>query len=43
MSAPLLKTDQLVRQYLMPRETLFGPAPLVQALNGDGPQPGHRR
>ncbi len=34
MNEPLLKTDQLVREYLMPRETLFGPVPRVHALNG---------
>jgi ABC-type glutathione transport system ATPase component len=34
MSAPLLQVDQLVREYTMPREKLFGPVPKVHALNG---------
>jgi ABC-type oligopeptide transport system ATPase subunit len=34
MSAPLLQVDQLVREYAMPREKLFGPVPKVHALNG---------
>ena len=32
--APLLQVDALVREYAMPREQLFGPAPKVHALNG---------
>ena len=32
--APLLQVDQLVREYAMPREKLFGPVPKVHALNG---------
>src|SRR6476619_6412003 len=34
MSAPLLQVDNLVREYAMPREKLFGPPPKVHALNG---------
>ena len=34
MSAPLLQVDNLVREYALPRETLFGPPPKVHALNG---------
>jgi len=34
MSAPLLQVKDLVREYQMPREKLFGPAPTVKALNG---------
>jgi ABC-type oligopeptide transport system ATPase subunit len=34
MSAPLLQVDNLVREYAMPREKLFGPTPRVYALNG---------
>ncbi|MBS0318239.1 MAG: ATP-binding cassette domain-containing protein [Proteobacteria bacterium] len=30
----LLAVQDLVRHYLLPRETLFGPPPLVRALNG---------
>jgi ABC-type glutathione transport system ATPase component len=33
-ATPLLQVDRLVREYAMPRETLFAPAPKVQALNG---------
>jgi ABC-type glutathione transport system ATPase component len=32
--APLLQVETLVREYAMPREKLFGPAPRVHALNG---------
>lgn len=32
--APLLRVENLVRHYPMPREKLFGPVPQVQALNG---------
>ncbi len=32
--APLLQVDNLVREYSMPREKLFGPVPKVHALNG---------
>jgi peptide/nickel transport system ATP-binding protein len=32
--APLLEVDNLVREYAMPRDKLFGPAPKVHALNG---------
>jgi peptide/nickel transport system ATP-binding protein len=32
--APLLRVDNLVREYTMPREKLFGPPPKVHALNG---------
>src|SRR6187402_2027047 len=32
--APLLQVDNLVREYAMPREKLFGPVPKVHALNG---------
>jgi peptide/nickel transport system ATP-binding protein len=31
---PLLQVDNLVREYAMPREKLFGPVPKVHALNG---------
>ncbi len=31
---PLLQVDNLVREYSMPREKLFGPVPKVHALNG---------
>ena len=31
---PLLQVDNLVRDYAMPREKLFGPVPKVHALNG---------
>lgn len=34
MTAPLLEVDNLVREYAMPRESLFGPPPKVHALNG---------
>lgn len=34
MSAPLLQVESLVRHYTMPREKLFGPPPMVHALNG---------
>ena len=34
MSTPLLQVDNLVREYAMPREKLFGPPPKVHALNG---------
>ncbi|MES2786546.1 MAG: ATP-binding cassette domain-containing protein [Pseudomonadota bacterium] len=34
MSEPLLRVENLVRHYAMPREKLFGPPPVVQALNG---------
>ena len=34
MTAPLLQVDNLVREYLMPREELFEPPPKVHALNG---------
>jgi peptide/nickel transport system ATP-binding protein len=33
MNAPLLQVDNLVRHYLLPREKLFAPNPLVKALN----------
>ncbi len=33
-AAPLLRVENLVRHYPMPRERLFGPVPTVQALNG---------
>ncbi len=33
MNAPLLQVDNLVRHYLLPREKLFAPNPMVQALN----------
>ncbi len=33
-SAALLEVDQLVRHYTLPRESLFGPPPVVEALNG---------
>ena len=32
--APLLQVENLVRDYTMPRETLFGPQPRVHAVNG---------
>jgi ABC-type oligopeptide transport system ATPase subunit len=31
---PLLQVTDLVRHYALPREKLFGPAPVVKALNG---------
>ena len=34
MTAPLLQVEQLYREYTLPRESLWGPAPTVQALNG---------
>ena len=34
MTTPLLKVENLVREYAMPREKLFGPPPKVHALNG---------
>jgi ABC-type glutathione transport system ATPase component len=34
MNAPLLQVNNLVREYQMPREKLFGPPPTVKALNG---------
>jgi ABC-type glutathione transport system ATPase component len=34
VSVPLLQVDDLVREYAMPREKLFGPPPKVPALNG---------
>ncbi len=34
MNSPLLQVDNLVREYTMPREKLFGPPPKVHALNG---------
>ena len=34
MNGPLLQVDNLVREYAMPREQLFGPPPKVHALNG---------
>ncbi len=34
MSVALLEVSNLVREYPMPRESLFGPVPKVQALNG---------
>ena len=33
-SAPLLEVRHLVRHYALPREKLFGPPPVVEALNG---------
>ncbi len=33
MNAPLLQVDNLVRHYLLPREKLFAPNPMVHALN----------
>jgi peptide/nickel transport system ATP-binding protein len=33
-TAPLLEVTDLVRHYALPRENLFGPPPLVKALNG---------
>jgi len=34
VSGPLLQVENLVREYAMPREKLFGPPPKVHALNG---------
>ena len=34
MNAPLLQVENLARDYLMPRESLFQPPPKVHALNG---------
>ena len=34
MAEPLVRVENLVREYQMPREKLFGPAPRVHALNG---------
>jgi len=34
MAEPLLRVENLVREYQMPRDKLFGPAPKVHALNG---------
>ena len=34
MTEPLLRVENLVRHYEMPREKLFSPPPVVQALNG---------
>ncbi|MEJ8824606.1 ATP-binding cassette domain-containing protein [Variovorax humicola] len=34
MTTPLLEVTDLVRHYELPREKLFGPPPLVKALNG---------
>src|SRR5690606_30690169 len=34
MSEPLLQVENLVREYTMPRETLFGKPAKVHALNG---------
>lgn len=34
MTAQLLQVEQLYREYTLPRESLWGPAPTVQALNG---------
>jgi ABC-type glutathione transport system ATPase component len=34
MTAPLLQVENLVREYAMPREKLFGPPPRVHALKG---------
>lgn len=34
MTEPLLRVENLVREYTMPREQLFGPPPKVHALNG---------
>jgi ABC-type oligopeptide transport system ATPase subunit len=34
MNAPLLRVENLVREYTMPREKLLGPPPKVHALNG---------
>lgn len=34
MTGPLLQVDNLVREYALPREKLFGPQPTVKALNG---------
>ena len=34
MAEPLLRVENLVREYPMPREKLFGPPPRVHALNG---------
>ena len=33
-SAALLEVTDLVRHYTLPRERLFGPPPMVKALNG---------
>ncbi|MFT4267198.1 MAG: ATP-binding cassette domain-containing protein [Xenophilus sp.] len=34
MTPPLLEVTDLVRHYALPREKLFAPAPVVQAVNG---------
>ncbi|CAN7420810.1 ATP-binding cassette domain-containing protein [Pseudorhodoferax sp. LjRoot39] len=34
MTTALLEVQDLVRHYAMPRESLFGPPPMVRALNG---------
>jgi ABC-type glutathione transport system ATPase component len=34
VSPPLLQVDNLVREYTLPREKVFGPPPKVHALNG---------
>jgi ABC-type oligopeptide transport system ATPase subunit len=34
MNAPLLQVNDLVRHYLLPRDRLFAPHPVVPALNG---------
>jgi ABC-type glutathione transport system ATPase component len=34
MSEPLLRVDNLSREYVLPRERVFGPAPTLKALNG---------
>ena len=34
MDAPLLQVEDLVREYAMPRDKLFGPQPKVHAVNG---------
>ena len=34
MTGPLLQVKDLVREYQMPRDKLFGPPPTVKALNG---------
>jgi ABC-type glutathione transport system ATPase component len=34
MTAPLLQVENLVREYTLPREKLFGPPPTVRALAG---------
>ena len=36
MNAPLLQVDKLTRHYTLPRQKLWQPAPVVQALNGVG-------